>query len=406
MRILFGSTFLAGHYGPLLPFARLFTELGHEVLFLVPPQARAAIEDAGFAVHEAAPPDPVEYQQIKDTIAEDPEAAKVLMNRDYFGRLCTEATLPAAEELCANWKPDLVVHEPCDYASPIAAHHAGIPHVQIAIGLAWIEWGGLHEFAAQVLPAFDPDAIRIIAEAPYVTRFPEALDPSEFPQTVRYREADEPSAEEGFDFAELAPEGTSLVYATLGSVVATTAFSPGAYRVLLDACALLERSRPEIRVLFTTGRSLDPATLGPIPGNVRVEQWVPQDRAFAAAKAVLNHGGSGTAYGALSAGLPSVFFPLFSDQPYNGKLIAGAGAAIQIETADVRKYGLPVAAEPADRARLAALSEEIAEALVTVLDDPSYTARARELGDQLNALPSLETVASVWLANRALRSNI
>ncbi len=169
---------------------------------------------------------------------------------------------------------------------------------------------------------------------------------------------------------------------------------------------MLERSRPEIRVLLTTGRALNPASLGAIPGNTRVERWVPQDRAFAAAKAVLNHGGSGTAYGALSAGLPSVFFPLFSDQPHNAKLIAGAGAAIQIDTEDLRKYGIPVAAEPADRARLAALSEEIAEAVVTVLDDASYAANARELGEELNGLPSLETVVGAWSENGALCSNI
>jgi UDP:flavonoid glycosyltransferase YjiC (YdhE family) len=405
MRILFSSTSLAGHYGPLLPIARTFTALGHEVLFLVPGEARSAVEEAGFAVHEAPPPDPVEYQQIKDAIAEDPEAAKVLMNRDYFGRLCTEAKLPVAEELCATWKPDLVVHEAADYAPPIAAHRAGIAHVQIAIGLAWIEWGCLQTFAAEVLPAYEPDAIRIIAEAPYVTRFPETLDPSEYPQTVRYQAAEESSAQDSVE-SDLVPEGATLVYATLGSVVATTAFSPGAYRVLLDACALLERSRPEIRVLLTTGRALDPASLGAIPGNTRAEQWVPQDRAFAAAKAVLNHGGSGTAYGALSAGLPSVFFPLFSDQPHNAKLIAGAGAAIQIDTEDLRRHGMPVAAEPADRARLAALSEEIAEAVITVLDDASYAAKARDLGEELSALPSLETVVGAWSENGALRSNI
>ncbi|HET9172871.1 MAG TPA: glycosyltransferase [Actinospica sp.] len=404
MRILFGSTSLAGHYGPLLPVARTFAALGHEVLFLVPPDARAAVEEAGFAVHEAAPPDPVEHQRIKDVVAADPEAAKVLMNRDYFGRLCTEATLPAATELCATWKPDLVLHEACDYASPIAAHRAGIPHVQVAIGLAWLEWECLHTYGAQALPAFEPDAVRIIAEAPYATRFPEALDPSGYPRTVRYQAPEEPAAEGPFD-DDFAAEGV-LVYATLGSVAATTAFSPGAYRVLLDACALLERHRPEIKVLLTTGRALDPATLGAIPGNVRAQQWVPQDRAFAVAKAVISHGGSGTAYGALSAGLPSVFFPLFSDQPYNAELIARAGAAVQIDTEDMRREGMPVAAEPADRARLAAWAEEIADAVIAVLDDASYAANARGLGAELNALPSLETVVRVWSANGALRSNI
>ena len=402
MRILFSSTAGAGHVGPLLPVARSFADRGHEVLFLIAPAGRRIPAEAGFAVHEAPPPDPEQDRVLQEAIQQDPKARTVLINRDFFGRLCTEATLPAAEELCSSWKPDLVVHEPCDYASPIAANRAGIPHVQVAIGLAWIEWGCLHEYAGQVLPAFDPDAVRIIAESPYLTRLPESLDPSEYPRTVRYQAPEEASTDAADDAAfddlpEFAPEGTSLVYATLGSMAGRSQWSPGAYRLLLDAFARLERSRPEIRVLLTLGREPEPAALGAVPGNTRVLPWLPQDRAFAAAKAVLSHGGSGTAYGALSAGLPSVFFPLFADQPHNAKLIEGAGAAIQIDTEDLRKHGMPVAAEPADRARLAALAEEIADAVATVVDDPAYAARAREIGGQLNSLPSLERALSEYV---------
>ena len=394
MRILFCSTAGAGHVGPLLPVARSLAAHGHEVLFLLPPGGRRPADDAGFAVHEAPPPDPAEYAAIEAAVQRDPTVMSVLFNRDYFGRLCTEATLPAAEELCASWKPDLVLHDGAEYASALAAHHAGIAHVQVASALAAVEWGSLHKYAATELVAFDPEAVRIIAESPYLTRLPESLDPSEYARTIRYRAPEEPSPvaadDVPTDLAEFAPKGTSLLYATLGSVAGNLQWSPGAYRLLLDAFARLERSRPEIRVLLTVGRSLDPATLGVIPGNTRVLPWLPQERAFAAAKAVLSHGGSGTAYGALSAGLPSVFFPLFSDQPHNARLIAGAGAAIQIDTKDLRKHGMPVAAEPADRARLAALAEEIAEAVAAVLDDPAYAARAGELGAELDALPSLE----------------
>ena len=403
MRILFCSTAGAGHVGPLLPVARSFAGRGHEVLFLLPPAGRHIAEEAGFAVHEAPPPDPEQDRVIQEAIRRDPKARTVLINRDFFGRVCTEATLPAAEELCANWKPDLVVHEPCDYASPIAAHRAGIPHLQVAIGLAWIEWSCLHGHAGQVLPAFDPDAVRIIEESPYVTRLPESVDPSEYPRTIRYQAPEEsPSVAADdvpfeFDLSELAPEGTSLIYATLGSMAGHSQWSPGAYRLLLDAFARLERTRPEIRVLLTLGRALDPATLGTVPGNTRVVPWLPQDRAFAAAKAVLSHGGSGTAYGALSAGLPSVFFPLFADQPHNAKLIERAGAAIQIDTEELRTRGMPVAAEPADRARLAALAEEIADAVAAVVDDPAYAAKAREIGEQLNSLPSLERALSKYV---------
>jgi len=401
MRILFCSTAGAGHIGPLLPIAGSFAARGHDVLFLLPPAGRRAAEDAGFAVHEAPPPDQAADRVIQETILRDPKTRTVLINRDYFGRLCTEATLPAAEELCASWKPDLVVHEACEYASPLAAHRAGIAHLQVAIGLAWIEWGCLHEYAGEVLPVFEPEAVRIIGESPYVTRLPEGLDPSEYGRTIRYRAPEEmPTAapeEAEFDLAALAPEGAGLVYATLGSLAGDSQWSPGSYRVLLDAFARLERSHPDLRVLLTTGRSLDPATLGVIPGNTRVVPWVPQDRAFAAARAVLNHGGSGTAYGALSAGLPCVFFPLFADQPHNAKLIEAAGAAIRIDTEELREHGVPVAAEPADRARLAALAEEVADAVAAVVGDPAYAAKAREIGAQLNALPSLDDALSEYV---------
>ena len=160
---------------------------------------------------------------------------------------------------------------------------------------------------------------------------------------------------------------------------------------------LLERTNPEIRVLLTTGRSLDPVSLGAVPGSTHVLPWVPQDRAFAAAKAVLSHGGSGTAYGALSAGLPAVFFPLFSDQPHNAKLLHEAGAGIRIDTQGLREHGMPLAAEPADRARLAALAEEVAGAVDAVLADPGYAAKAAELGGQLNALPSLDEALSEYV---------
>jgi UDP:flavonoid glycosyltransferase YjiC (YdhE family) len=404
MRILFCSTAGAGHVGPLLPVARALAARDHEVLFLLPPEGRRLAEDAGFAVHEAPPPDPVEFQAIQDAIRDDPTKQPLLINRDYFGRLCTEATLPAAERLCAEWKPGLVVHEAAEYASALAAHRAGIPHVQVAIGLAGVEWSALHDLSGQELLAFEPDAFRIIEESPYVTRLPEGLDPSEYATTIRYRAPEEQPAavagEAAVDLAAFAPEGTILVYATLGSMAGMTGnWSPGAYRLLLDAFARLESAHPEIRVLLTLGRSLDPATLGVIPGNTRAVPWFPQDRAFAAAKAVLSHGGSGTAYGALAYGLPCVFFPMFADQPYNAKVIAGAGAAIQIETGELRKTGMPVAAEPADRARLAALAEEIADALAGVVADPAYAARARELGAQLTALPSLGEAFGAYLGD-------
>jgi len=85
-----------------------------------------------------------------------------------------------------------------------------------------------------------------------------------------------------------------------------------------------------VRALLTIGRAADAAKLGPIPENVHVEQWVPQADVLGEAAALVCHGGSGTPFGALAAGLPIVFGPLFADQPVNARLVSAAGGVIDV----------------------------------------------------------------------------
>lgn len=100
------------------------------------------------------------------------------------------------------------------------------------------------------------------------------------------------------------------------------------------------------RVLLTVGRRLDPVALGALPPNVHVEPWVEQSDALAAAALVVCHGGSGTVFGALGAGLPVVVVPSFIDQLTNGRRVAAAGAALLVgdgagarQAADDRRAG-------------------------------------------------------------------
>jgi UDP:flavonoid glycosyltransferase YjiC (YdhE family) len=127
-----------------------------------------------------------------------------------------------------------------------------------------------------------------------------------------------------------------------------------------------------------------------VPPNVHVEQWVPQADVFAVADAVLCHGGSGTTYGALAAGLPLVVVPLFADQPTNGRLVAGAGAGVLVEPVPGWTSAMDRIGED-DAPRLRA-------AIETVLGEPSYGEGARRLAAEMAALPSvdelIETIAT------------
>ena len=89
------------------------------------------------------------------------------------------------------------------------------------------------------------------------------------------------------------------------------------------------RSLP-LRLLVTVGRDRDPAELGPLPANVRVERWVPQADLMPHVAAMVCHGGSGTVTMGLAGGVPMAVVPLFADQPWNAERVDALGAGIAL----------------------------------------------------------------------------
>ena len=65
------------------------------------------------------------------------------MVREIFGRLNTAAALPRVRAACEEWRPDLVVRDPNEYSSALAAEELDIPHARVAIGLSSVEELGL-----------------------------------------------------------------------------------------------------------------------------------------------------------------------------------------------------------------------------------------------------------------------
>jgi UDP:flavonoid glycosyltransferase YjiC (YdhE family) len=127
-------------------------------------------------------------------------------------------------------------------------------------------------------------------------------------------------------------------------------------------------------VLLTTGRDAERATLGALPANVHVERWVAQEDILGHAAGVVCHGGSGTTFGALTAGVPLVVVPLFADQSANGRVIEGAGAGLLVASADA---GEGIAGPgPGDVASIRA-------AIGRVLADPSYRRAAERISDEM-----------------------
>jgi UDP:flavonoid glycosyltransferase YjiC (YdhE family) len=375
----------AGHLQPLLPFLAAARRRGDETTIVGPPALEEMARATGHRFLPGGEPSEAEVAPIRERLpVVPPDEASVLGNRELFGRLATTAMLPAMDDVCARWTPDLVLREPCEYASAIVAAARGIRVAQVAISLADAEHGSIAA-AAPALEARRTGLVDRLLGMPYLTRFPTSIDPSRFPDTRRFSVAEpgEPAPLPDWWDGSSAP----LVYLTFGTVLGHMSFAAGVYRTAIDAVADLDA-----RVLLTVGRRIDPADLGPIPAHVRVEPWVEQRDVLAHAELVVCHGGSGTTFGALAAGVPLVVVPVFADQFENGRRVArsGAGLAVEVEPATGDGSRRVISADDAPR---------IALTVAGALTDPSLRDHARRIGREMAGAPAVDQVLDELLAS-------
>ena len=360
-----------------MPFLDQTRLSGGETLVVGPPALAGMVRATGHPFLAGGEPPEAQVRPIREQLPVlPPHEASVLGNRELFGRLAATAMLAAMDQAVRDWRPGLILRDPCEYASAVAAARLGIPAAQVAIGLAEVEWGSI-DVAAPALEALRAGLTGELRRSPYLTRFPAALDASPFPGTRRYREpaAAPPGALPAWWGGSSAP----LVYVSFGTVLGRMSIAAEVYRAVIDAVTGLDA-----RVLVTTGHGFDPSRLRDVPGNVHVEAWVDQADVLGEATLVVCHGGSGTTYGALAAGVPLVVVPVFADQFANAPTVARAGAGVQVHTGrDAQGRRRPAGREDAPRIR---------RAIETVLADDSYREAARAVAADMATAPAIGTL--------------
>jgi UDP:flavonoid glycosyltransferase YjiC (YdhE family) len=376
----------AGHLNPLLPFLATAQRRGDETLVVGPPALREMVERAGYPFLAGGEPSEAEVAPIRERLpVVPPHEASILGNRDLFGRLAATVMLPGVERACAEWSPDLVLREPCEYASAVVAGRLGIPSAQVAISLAEAEAGSITA-AAPALDAHRPGLVDELRASPYLTRFPASLDPSPFPATIRFRDSGPTRGRPLPDWWD--GSGAPLVYMTFGTVLGHMSIAAGVYRTAMSAIGGMP-----VRALLTVGRRFDRSCLGPIPANVHVEAWVDQADVLASADLVVCHGGSGTAFGALAAGVPAVVVPLFADQFENGRRVADRGAGLVVEATRTTSERVHRTIGEDDAPRIAA-------GIMSVLATPSYRRSARRVAAEMASARTVDEVLADLLQPR------
>ena len=364
MRILMTTIRGEGHMRPLLPFADAFRELGHEVLIAIPESATGLVLDAG---HEAwaLPQAP---EELSDAVSArgfaaakagaGDEANRIIVG-ELFAGVHARASLPGIMGAVAEWQPDVLMHESCEFAAALVAERAALPSVRVAVHMAELE-RYIAEFAAPDVDEIraeqrldpDPDGLRLLGGRS-VTLTPPALDGGR--REGHFREPAVPL---------MAPPGPwegderPLVYVSYGTVAPQGDAYPGLYRDAIEQLAALD-----VRVLLNTGRR-DPAELGQLPAGVHAEPWVREASVLPHVAAMLSHGGAGSVRTALSAGVPLAVLPRFGDQPLNARAVARAGAGLVVED-----------------------GSRIGERVGALLTDPRYAGVATGIAWEVDSLP-------------------
>jgi UDP:flavonoid glycosyltransferase YjiC (YdhE family) len=384
MRVLFSTTAGQGHFAPMLPVARALTAAGHEVAVTAPESFAASVVASGLPHLPFADPDPAEMGAAFGRLAGlSVMEANAVMVGEIFAGLDAAAALPGIHAIVQRWRPDLVVREPAEFGSLVAAAGASIPQAAIAIFVAdpLADYGELIEDRLTALSrqcGASPDAaVEAWRASPLLSSVPAVLE--DVAQRPVWRYHDDAIADSDVLPAWGDP-AAPLVYVSFGSVAAALPWLGELYPRVITALGDLAA-----RVLVTTGVPLDLGAPGSLPHNVRVETWRAQAGLMPSAAVVVGHGGFGTSMIAARAGVPQVFAPLFSvDQFVTAERLSRFGAARTVP-------GLPQA------------THELLPAVADVLTNPDYRRAADTLRGDIAALPSVGTVVSALEQHAAAR---
>ncbi len=363
-----------GHLRPLLPFADAFRDQGHEVLIAIPEAGTGLVLDAG---HEAWALPQADAAMVDATFARaraaSSDEANAIVIGELFAGIYGRTAMPGVMAAVAEWLPDVIMHETCEFAGALTAERAGLPSVRVAVHMRELE-GYIAAFAARHVDglraehglAGDPEGVRLLGGRS-VTLTPPALDGGR--REFHYREPQVPLA---MPPGRWNGDERPLVYVSYGTVAPQGDAYPDIYREPIEQLSDLD-----VRVLLNTGRQ-DPAQLGALPAGVHAERWVHEAAVLPYVAAMVSHAGAGSVRTALSAGVPLALAPRFGDQPLNARAVEAAGA------------GLIVSGPGGLRNAVSAL-----------LTDPAYAGIATGIAAEVARLPVVDEAIEVLRAELA-----
>lgn len=361
-----------GHFLPLVPFARAAEDTGHVVAFGAQPGMLSTVEAAGFGAFDTGGRTLLVTSERTPLLELDMAREERAVRDGFAGRTARERAANV-RRLCEAWHPDILVCDEMDFGALVAAEAVGIPHATVVcIGSGSFEWTQLVSEPLSVLRkehGLPPDPemsmlSRYLVLSPFPPSFRDPANPLP-PNAQAIRSVSADGGGDDVDATWLAGRAARpLVYFTLGTIFNLES-GDLFERALAGLCEL------PMDIVVTVGRELEPEVLGPQPPNVRVPSYIPQSLLLPHCELVVSHAGSGSVIGALAHGLPMVLLPIGADQPFTAARCEEIGVARVLNAFE-------------------ATSEDVRQAAIAVLTDPTYRQNARRLQAEIAALPGPE----------------
>ena len=420
MKIGFVSMPLSGHLNPMITLARRLQSRGHELVFIGVPDVEPFAHAAGLSFVPFC-----EKEYPVGSVAKDWGGLSKIHGLDVMRYSCNElmpglvkAALEHLPEKLAQTGVEALVLDTICLFHELVPMSLGMPYAQVSNILPF-EISGVtppcffswpHETTPEALtrnvegvkalgeifaavapvamsyaekiglqidwndPAVTTSKLAVITHTPKEFDFPGIAWPAQFHYTGPFHdsEARKPIA---FPWEKLT--GKPLVYASLGTLVNGL---EGVYHTILGAVGAL----PEIQVVLSVGKNINPDNLGPIPSNTIVVSSAPQLELLKRAALCITHAGMNTALESLAEGVPMVAIPIGYDQPGIAARIAHHGVGEFVEVGDLTV-------------------EVLSELIKRVRKNPSYRDKARYFQKVIARTQGLDLAADV--IERAFKKN-
>lgn len=332
MRVLCTAYDAVSHLYQMVPLAWGLRAAGAEVAMATAPRFAASVARTGLpAIPVGHDADPGAAWRGFDVTAELNGRGLAQERTRRTMRMFTDAAEAIVDDivrLARQWRADLVVFEPREYAGPVAAQVLGLPSARVLYGLD-------HTYAVReaewplLASLWERYGLGQVDAAGTVTvdPCPAAMQVAHAPGVLDMRPVPYNGAAVVPDWLRRAPE-RARVCVTFG-----VSFGDRAGIASPVGQWLIELAELGVEVVAAVSAA-QRELLGDLPAGVRVVESIALHLVLPTCALVVHHGGAGTTLTAAGCGTPQLIVPVKGDQHQNAErvVVTGAGWAVPYST--------------------------------------------------------------------------